>query len=227
MPFILQCFDVLKQKSILHCDLEINMYKTFVPSFFKSRSNVIIHSVLFVQEKEKYWSSIGIKTILTDWRRHVIRGSFSLPTQQVIIFKHNIDIRVPLPTTKYTSPQGKNATNAGADISTCGMDALRCVGDVADLGRLWPRDTQCKLFYLYGCTVTERMKERRRERERTRETGFATRSRQRRVLSAAKLKRSAVFWGLVKRNVMCARAWSWFISSGPLVIERSRSSWRN
>jgi len=67
---------------------------------------------------------------------------------------------------------------------------------VADLGRLWPRDTQCKLFYLYDCTVTERRKERekeREERERTKETGFATRARQRRVLHAAKLKRSAVF----------------------------------
>lgn len=68
---------------------------------------------------------------------------------------------------------------------------------VADLGRLWSRDTQCKIFYLYGCTVTRRErkkeKEREKERERTRETGFATRSRQRRVLRAAELKRRAVF----------------------------------
>lgn len=39
----------------------------------------------------------------------------------------------------------------------------------------------------------ERKRKRKGKRERTRETGFATRSRQRRVLRAAELKRRAVF----------------------------------
>jgi len=45
---------------------------------------------------------------------------------------------------------------------------------------------------LHGHEESER-KERDKERERTRETDFATRARQRRVLSATKLKRSTVF----------------------------------